>query len=111
MPSQLASTGCEVEGQHAENERKRRHQNRAQAEFGGLNGGVDQAATLFEQLLGKFDDQNGVLRRESDQHDQTYLHVNVIHQSASVDEQQRSQNCHGHRQQDDERQREALILS
>ena len=71
---------------------------------------LNNAAASAAQLLGKFNDQDGVLRREPNQHHQPDLHVNVVLQSTQGDKGQRAQHRHRHRQQNDERQRKAFIL-
>ena len=47
------------------------------------------------QLLGEFDDQNGVLAGQTHQHDQSDLAVNIILQPARPLRAQRSQHGHG----------------
>src|SRR6516225_8407190 len=64
----------------------------------------------LNQLFGKFDNQDGVLRRQSDEQDEADLYINVVDQTAAENEQQRTQHRHGHSQQNDERQRETLVL-
>src|SRR5215469_8639083 len=110
VTANLSSAGCEVQRQDAEDKRERRHENGAQAKFGGFDRGFGDRSSLFQQLLGELDNQNRVLRRESDQHHQSDLHVNIIHQPAQRDEQQRSQYSHWDGEQNNERQREALVL-
>ena len=65
---------------------------------------------LLDQLLGELHDQNRVLRRKADQHHQSDLHVDVVDQTTPRDERQRTQHRHRYGQQDDEGQREALVL-
>ena len=65
---------------------------------------------LLADLFRKLHDQDGVLGRQADQHDQSDLHVHVVRQAARRDERKRAQHGRRHGQQDDERQREALIL-
>ena len=63
------------------------------------------------QLLGELDDQNAVLGRQADQHDQADLAVDVVDQAAQPLRTERAEHGERHRQQDDERQHEALVLS
>ena len=63
------------------------------------------------QLLGKFDNQDGVLAGQSHQHHQSDLAIDVILQAAQRLRRQRSQERHGNGQQHDEGQHETFILS
>jgi len=58
VPTDLAGAGCEIEGQHAEDEGKRCHQDRAQAQLGCLNRRICDGSPLLDQLFGKFYDEN-----------------------------------------------------
>ena len=78
---------------------------------GRLNGSFRDGTALSKELLGEFDDENRVLRRETDEHDETDLDVDVVDQAAERDERERSQDCHRDSEKDDERQREGLVLS
>ena len=69
---------------------------------------IDQPARA--QLLGELDDQNAVLRRQADQHHEPDLAVDVVDEPAPPLREQRAEDRERHRQQDDERQREALVL-
>ena len=44
---------------------------------GGFHGGVEQRRPFLLPVAGKFDDQNRVLARQSDQHDEADLHENI----------------------------------
>src|SRR3984957_1325678 len=96
--------------QHAQDEGKRGHQNRAQADTGGFDGGVDNAAALFAQLLREFDNQDGILARKANEHDQADLAVDVVLLTAqrlrADGAQQRGRNCEQH----DKRKRKAFVL-
>ena len=60
----------------------RGHQDGAQAELGGIDGGVDDGLAVLEELLGELDDEDRVLGREADEHDETDLDVDVVDQAA-----------------------------
>ena len=62
------------------------------------------------QLLGELDDQDGVLRRKTDQHDQADLAVDVVGKPAHPLRAERAQHRERHAQQDDERQHQAFVL-
>ena len=100
----------EDEGHDAQDEGEGGHNDRSHAQFRGSDGGVHQRdALLAEQPVGVFDDQNGVLGRQPDQHDERDLHVDVVdvqavHQVRASDEQHRAQHRHRHAHQDRQRQ-------
>jgi hypothetical protein len=71
-------------GREPKDEGERGHQDRPQAQTGALDRRLDQrlAALVFE--LGEFDDQDGVLGREPNEHDQADLGVDVILHAAQA---------------------------
>ncbi len=103
-------TGGEVERADAEDEGDRGHQDGAEAEFGGFDGGLGDGSALLEELLGELDDEDRVFGRETDEHDEADLNVDVVDEAAEVDEGERAEDRHGNGEQDDERQREGLVL-
>ena len=74
--------GREHERQHAEDERQRGHQDRPQPDARRLDRRLDDRQPAVPQLLGELDDQDRVLRRQADQHDQADLAVDVVRQPA-----------------------------
>ena len=68
--------------QHAEDERERGHQDRPQPDARRFDRRLDDRQPLVPQLLGELDDQDRVLRRQPDQHDQPDLAVDVVGQAA-----------------------------
>ena len=58
---------------------------------------------------GEFHDENGVLRRQSQQHDQADLHVDVVHQPAQQRAEKRAEDSHRQPQKHAERNRPALV--
>ena len=72
--------------------------------------GVNDRQPLSAQLLGELDDQNGVLRREADQHDEADLAVQIVLQAASPLRRQRAEHRERHAEQHDQRQDERLVL-
>jgi hypothetical protein len=61
-----ARAGGNGQRQHAEDEGKAGHQDRAQPQLGGFDRGVEGAHALAHPLLGELDDQDRVLRRQAD---------------------------------------------
>src|ERR1035437_663138 len=108
--TQRARAGGEDQRQNAENEGERGHQNGPQTQLAGLSGCVSDGASLAAQLLSKLDNQNRVFRRESNEHDQADLAVDIVGEAAQRDQAQRAEHRHGHSQKNDEGQREALVL-
>ena len=64
----------------------------------------------FAQLLGEFDDQDGVLAGKADEHDQADLAVDVVFLAADGLGADGAENRQRNGQQHDERQREAFVL-
>jgi hypothetical protein len=75
----------------SQNERKRCHQDGAEAQAGRFESGLldGHAPVLFR--LGKLHDQNGVLGRQADQHDQADLHVDVVVEAHQPDPKESAQ--------------------
>ena len=84
-PAVGAGAGCERKRQHAENEGEAGHQDRPQADSGGLDCRVDDARAFTLGALGKLDHQDRVLGRQSHGRDQPDLQVNVVLQPAQRD--------------------------
>ena len=76
----------------------------------GLDRGVDDRSALLAQLLGELDDQDRVLGRQPDQHDQPDLAEDVVDQAAQPLRAAARRGPPAARQQDDERQHPALVL-
>jgi len=53
--------------------RRRRHQDRPEPRLGGLDDRLDLVASLLLQLVGELDDQDSVLRDQSDERDESDL--------------------------------------
>ena len=67
----------EDEREHAQDEGERRHQDRPQPQAGRFGRRLKARFALLVQLPGEFHDQNRVLARQSDQHDQADLHEDI----------------------------------
>ena len=75
------------------------------------DGGVEERlAFLLVQLHRELDDQDRVLRRESDQRQQADLEVEVVGDAAQRDRDQRAENRERHGHHDADRQRPAFVL-
>jgi len=63
--------------QHAQHHRRRRHQDRTQADAGGVLDRLALGQALQLQLVGELDDQNAVLADEPDQRHQAHFGIDV----------------------------------
>src|SRR5258708_11304226 len=61
-----------------ENEGERRHQDRPQPQPRGFHGRGPAVAASVLELLGEFDDQDRVLRRKTNQHDEADLGEDIV---------------------------------
>jgi len=84
------------QGHHTENEGEGRHHDRPEPQLGPLRcRGRQSHAPLLVKLFRKFDDQDGVLRRQSDKSHDSDLHVNVVVEAAQLHADHRAQNADG----------------
>ena len=81
-----------------------------QPDAAGLDRGVEDRQAALAQLLGELDDQDRVLGREADQHDEADLAEDVVGEPAQQLRAQAAEDGQGHAEQDDERQHPALVL-
>src|SRR5882757_7945791 len=100
----------EIERHDSEDEGDRGHEDRTQPKLAGNDGSFDDVLAQFHLLLGELDDENRVLGREADEHDETDLHIDVVRITSGGDERESPEDGHRNGEQDDERQGEALIL-
>ena len=70
--------GGEPQRKAAENKGEGGHQNGPQTDARAGQGGLDEGFAALDFGLGKFDDQNGVLGRKTDEHDQADLDIDVV---------------------------------
>src|SRR6266849_6288558 len=103
MARLTASSTREDERHHTEDEGERGHQNRPKPDTRGFDRRLGNAQTTMSKLFGKFNNENPILRRETDQHHQTDLTIDVVDQSASPLSEKRAHDRERHGQQDDER--------
>ena len=100
------------EGQrdHAEDEGEGGHQDGPQPRARRLLRGLPAVhAVQLLRLLGELHDQDGVLGRQPDQHDQAHLRKNVVVEPPQVHAQERRQDAHGNDQDHRHRQGHALV--
>ena len=88
----------------------RGHQDRAQAHHAGFDDGLADLPALVAQLIGEFDDQDAVLRRQPHQHHDADLTEQIERTARHPQPQQRAQHAQRHRQHDHQRVDEALEL-
>ena len=72
-----AGAGREPQRHAAEDERERCHQDRAQPQPRSFERGLDEILPCLEARFRELDDQNRVLRRQPDQHDDADLRIHV----------------------------------
>ena len=101
--------GRDHQRQDAQDEGKRRHQDRAQPGLRGGDGGVETGQALFLGLFGEFHDQDCVFRGKADQHHQPDFDQDVAVEGADVHADHRRQDAHRHDHDDGERQQPAFV--
>ena len=75
-----------------------------------MDGRVDSIDPVIDLHLGKFDNQDGILRRQTDERNQPDLEVNIVFQAGRPNPQVGSQRRHRQRQQDSNRHNPTLVL-
>ena len=94
----------------AQNERERRHNDRAQTQTAGFQRRGETALALFDlRVFGKLDDQNRVFTRQTDQDEKADLRKDVHIEFRKVDADKRAEQTHRNDQHDRERKRPALV--
>ena len=96
---------------HAENEGQGRHQDRPQAHPRGFDHRLEPVLTLFFVLPGEFDNEDRILRRQSDQDDEADLPQNIHRHAAQHQTADGGQQTHGHDQDHGQWQAPAFVLS
>ena len=98
------------ERQHAEDEGEGGHEDRAQPHPGGFGRRLEAVLAMLLVLARELDDQDGVLGRQADQHDEADLGEDIHVHAAEQEPADGGKQAHGHDENDGERQRPALIL-
>ena len=88
-----AGAGAQRQRQYAEGEGQRGHQNRAQTHPCRFQSGGYQFFARFKLRFGKFHDQDGVFRRQTNGGQQTHLEVHVVAQLTQYRRQQGTQHA------------------
>ena len=99
-----------ISGNDAEDEGERGHQDRPQAKPRRLHRRFDDLEPFLAPPLGEFDDQNRVLRGQTDQHDEADLGIDVDLHLPHPQRKKRAEQRERHGEQHHERHRPALIL-
>ena len=79
-----AGTAGKGQRQAADDGRKGRHEDWPQAKLGGDDDSFHRVDTLVDTLFGEFDDEDGVLGRQADDHDDANLHVDAVQEAAGI---------------------------
>ena len=87
------------------------HQDRTETGLGGGYGGLREAHARGASVGGVLRNQDGGLRKQTDQHDDTRLQVDIVLQPHHLGEEERTQQTARHGENDGERNQEALVQS
>ncbi len=106
-----ACAGAAGHGQrhHAESEGQRGHDDRTQAHAASLHRRLEQTHAVAVQILGELDNQNGVLRRQTDGGQQADLEEHVVGQATAGGRQYGADDAQRHHQHHREGNRPALV--
>ena len=110
MPHFGAFAARQHQRHHAHDECDRGHQDRTQAQPAGFDRRLQRRAAFEFQFPGKFDDQDGVLAGQPDQHHQADLREDIVVAAGQPDAGQRGQDAHRDDQDHRQRQRQAFVL-
>jgi len=105
-----AGTGRDDEGIYTGDEGDAGHQDRAEPEATGFEGGFGGRFAFVLLGLGELDDEDGVLARETDEHDEADLGEDVVVTSLDEDAEHGAEQAHGNDEDDGQRKGEAFVL-
>src|SRR5882724_1606944 len=111
LPELGSGAGRPNQWHDTENEGERRHQDRPQPQPRGFHGRGPAVTAAVLELLGEFDDQDRILRRKTNQHDEADLGEDVVILSPQEHAGYRGNEAHRHDEDHRQRQGQALILS
>src|SRR6266446_7261902 len=111
LPELGSSAGRPNQWYDTENEGERRHQDRSKPQPRGSDGRGPAVTAPVLQLLGELDDQDRILRRKTNQHDEADLGEDVVILSPQEHAGDRGDEAHRHDEDHRQRQGQALILS
>src|ERR1039458_2497226 len=89
-PRNRARTAGDCQGNGAENKSERRHQDRSEANTRPLQSRIQRGLALHAFRSGELDDQNSVLCRKANQHNQADLSVHIILKAPDPKSQKRA---------------------
>lgn len=104
-----AHTSGESQRQETEDHRHRRHEDGAQSDGSGIKGSLDNTQSLPAPRSGILGEQDGSLREQANQHNQSRLHVDVIFQSPQVGKKERTRQTEGDAEDDCQRNEQTLV--
>src|SRR5262249_23657308 len=111
-PARYRARACGGPQWHAtEDESKGGHENRPKPDARACESGLLETLPALELLFREFDDQNCILCRQSDQHHQPDLSVDIVFEVSRPQSQIRSQHCDRRSEKHAERQRPAPVFS
>ena len=76
--SRCTGAGRQSEREAADDGGEGRHEDRAETEPYRFQDGVHRIHPMIHTFFGKFHDEDGILRRETDDHDDADLHIDAI---------------------------------
>ncbi len=97
------------QGDDAEDERQRGHDDRPEPDLGGFQGGLIAGTPSLLAVAGELDDQDRVLAGQARQHDEADLDEDVDVHPGHRDPGQGAQQAHRHDQDHRQRQRPTLV--
>src|SRR5579883_807926 len=108
--SNRPSTGGNNQRKQTGNEGEGGHLNRPESQFPTFDSCVNERQALLSPLDGELHNQDGVFAKQTDQHDQTDLSIDVVSQSHRLQEEEGAEDSDWQRQNYSQRQDEALVL-
>src|ERR1700761_2124057 len=110
LPRDTPGASCSPQRNAAKDESEGRHQDGAQAELGAGERCIIDALAGHVFLACELDDEDGVLGRQTNEHDQSDLRVDVVLQPTGRQREKSAKDRNRRAEQDAEGQRPALIL-
>ena len=119
--SRCTGTGRKGEREATDDGGEGRHEDRAEAELRRFEDGIYRIHPMIHTFFDKFHDEDGILRRETDDHDDAGLHVDAVLVTVArraeeggelvhyVLREDSAEDARRHREEDGERHRPALV--
>ena len=106
----VGSNACgKGQWQESEDHGERRHKDRTQADGSGIEGCIDDAHALTTARRGILGEQDGCLRQQTDEHDETRLHVDIVLESPQPRKEEGACQSEGYAKNDGQGDEEALV--